>query len=287
MDRAARAPEVECFGSRTIDVKFVDRRVWWNWFLITGMTVVITLGLATATLPLLRGRLGSPWPWIHTDLALLAGLSLGVLILTVYLTQQQRRLASMRRELQHVQDQAIQRMRRDNDRLTALLRVSQTMGAATDPQVIFDAITKSCMDTFECEQVSLMIFDPLRGELEVRSAAGHVNGQAILGARQLLGEGIAGTAAKQGGSVLLGPNVAKVQSPDGVATPSAPLCSAMVVPIYVRGQLVGVLNAASRTPKRQFDTEDLRALEVFAENAGTCIRHAEQSAWVRRRMEGA
>jgi hypothetical protein len=31
--------------------------------------------------------------------------------------------------------------------------------------------------------------------------------------------------------------------------------------------------------------EDLRALEVFAENAGTCIRQAERSEWMRQTIE--
>ena len=34
-----------------------------------------------------------------------------------------------------------------------------------------------------------------------------------------------------------------------------------------------------------YDEEDLRALEVFAENAGTCIRQAERAEWMRQTIE--
>jgi GAF domain-containing protein len=59
----------------------------------------------------------------------------------------------------------------------------------------------------------------------------------------------------------------------------------MIVPILVRQELVGVLNVASREPKHMYTEDDLNAFEVFAQNAGTCIRHAEQSTWMRQIIE--
>jgi GAF domain-containing protein len=58
-----------------------------------------------------------------------------------------------------------------------------------------------------------------------------------------------------------------------------------VVPIMVRDELVGVLNISSRATETIYFEEDLRALEVFAENAGTCIRQAERSEWMRQTIE--
>jgi len=56
---------------------------------------------------------------------------------------------------------------------------------------------------------------------------------------------------------------------------------AIVVPIQVRDEMVGVINIASEKPGSTYDEEDLRALQVFAENVGSCIRHAEQAEWMR------
>ena len=63
------------------------------------------------------------------------------------------------------------------------------------------------------------------------------------------------------------------------------LTAAMVVPIMVRDELVGVLNISSRAPNTTYAEEDMRALEVFAENAGTCIRQAERAEWMRQTIE--
>ena len=53
----------------------------------------------------------------------------------------------------------------------------------------------------------------------------------------------------------------------------------------VRDELVGVLNISSRAPNTIYVEEDLRALEVFAENAGTCIRQAERAEWMRQTID--
>ena len=63
------------------------------------------------------------------------------------------------------------------------------------------------------------------------------------------------------------------------------LTATILVPIMVRDELVGVLNISSRAPGTTYDEEDLRALEVFAENAGTCIRQAERAEWMRQTIE--
>jgi GAF domain-containing protein len=60
---------------------------------------------------------------------------------------------------------------------------------------------------------------------------------------------------------------------------------AMVVPIKVRDELVGVLNVGSASAETSYDDEDLQSLQVFSENAGTCIRHAQQAQWMRNTIQ--
>ncbi len=57
------------------------------------------------------------------------------------------------------------------------------------------------------------------------------------------------------------------------------ITAAIVAPIMVRAELVGVLTVSSRTQGARYDQEDLQALSVFAENAGTCIDLME---WIER-----
>ncbi len=59
----------------------------------------------------------------------------------------------------------------------------------------------------------------------------------------------------------------------------------MVVPILLRDELVGILNVRSRAPGIRYHYEDLQALQVFAENVGTIIRHSEHVDWMRKTIE--
>ena len=49
--------------------------------------------------------------------------------------------------------------------------------------------------------------------------------------------------------------------------------------------LFGVLSVSSRSKKTNYDQEDLEALQVFAETAGICCRHFEQTTWMRQTIQ--
>ncbi len=252
-----------------------------SWGLLVGICVASTLGLAAIVLPLLEQRVDSPWPWQHTQRFLLLAFPTSVLAAVLYLTDQRRRAGAIRDELRRQRERDAERARRQSTRLSALLNVSHIMGSEVSLQNVFDAVTKLCRETFACEQVSLMLVDKEAGELVVRSASGHRDVQRLLGQRQKLGEGIAGQVAAAGRPLLLGPGAPDPAQFRDLRQQAQPIAAAMVVPIRVRDELVGVLNVASHAATTAFDSEDLQALLVFAENVGACIRHAEQAEWMR------
>jgi len=252
-----------------------------SWVLLVGICVASTLGLASVVLPLLEQRIDSPWPWHHTQRFLLLAFPVTVLAAVLYLNDQQRRAAAMHSELLQQRERDADRARRQSSRLTALLNVSHIMGSEVSLQNVFDAVTKLCREAFACEQVSLMLVDKDAQELVVRSASGHRAPEKLLGTRQKLGEGIAGHVAADGKPVLLGPGAPDPERFHSLRRQTQPPTGAMVVPIRVRDELVGVLNVASHDSETAFDGEDLQALLVFAENVGACIRHAEQAEWMR------
>jgi putative methionine-R-sulfoxide reductase with GAF domain len=258
----------------------LERRSWHNWLLIVCIVVLTTLGLGTAVVSFLTLKVGSTWPWPRTDLALLLGLSFVVLIFAAHLTRQQRYLMQVRDELERNREETSARIRKHYERLLAVYTVSQTLATQTNPQTVFDRMTRICFDTFSCEQVSLMLVDNQKKELVVRSAVGHVEGPLVIGQRQPIGEGVAGWVAENQEALLLGPDMDPKQFRDFKAK-MVPLSWAMVVPIVVRDELVGVVNVSSRSAAISYDQEDLQALLVFAENAGICIRHTEQTDWMR------
>jgi two-component system sensor histidine kinase KdpD len=252
-----------------------------SWVLLVGICVASTLGLAAVVLPLLEQRLDNPWPWHHTQRFLLLAFPVTVLAAILYLTDQQRRATAIHRELLRQRERETERAERRSARLTALLNVSHIMGSEVSLQNVFDAVTKLCRETFACEQVSLMLVDKEAQELVVRSASGHREPEKVLGTRQKLGEGVAGRVAADGEPVLLGPGTPDPARFQALRRQQQFLTAAMVVPIRVRDELVGILNVASNSTAVVFDDEDLQSLRVFAENVGACIRHAEQAEWMR------
>jgi hypothetical protein len=269
--------------------KELERRTWHNWVLIVCVSVITTIGLGTAFLSFAGLSLRNAWPWPKTDVVLLGGLSFLVVMFAIYLTHQQRRLMAVRAELEETRERTSAQIRKHYERLVAVYTISQTMASETNPQAVFDRMARVCYDTFSCEQVSLMLIDDTRSALQVRSAMGHLDAPHIIGARQELGIGIAGWVAENREAILLGPDFDPRQFRDfslKVVRPSW----AMVVPILLRDELVGVLNVSSRSPEISYDQEDLQALLVFAENIGICIRHTEQTEWMRqtnRKLEAA
>jgi len=265
------------------DVRNLEESSWRNWVLLTGSSIVSIVGLAAAMFPVLRGRIESPWPWVNTDLALVLCLTALVIGFVLYLTRQQKRVNKLRFALEGSEENRRKTLEQHYHRLLGLLQVSRILGSETEPKAVFDAITRTCNDVFESERVSLMLVDPTTSELVVQSVAGNVDPARMIGVRQRLGEGIAGWVAEQGEAMIIGDHQFKQISAKDLA--GKRMNEAMVVPIKVRDELVGVLNVGSASPSTSYDDEDLKSLQVFSENAGTCIRHAQQAQWMRKTIQ--
>lgn len=269
---------------RGTESKILENRLSRNWYALAGVSVISTLGMAIAVAPVLSDQFGHVWPWPNTHIVLLGGLTAAVALLVAHLTVQQRRITSMRGTVKKLEHSTEERKRQNRMRLGALLNISKMMGAVNDPENVFSSITSTCKEIFDGDQASLMLMDGDSGELKTRSATGHLNMDKVRNARQKIGEGIAGWVAKAQEPVILGPSADMNRYP-GLELKSRKLTAAMVVPILLRGEVVGVLSVRSRNPDTEYRQEDCQALQVFAENAGTVIRHSEQAQWMRRMIE--
>ena len=139
-----------------LDIGSLQRHSWRNWILLVAIAVASTAGLIIALPPLLNERIVEPWPWVNTDMTLLVGLSLIVLVFIGYLTQQQMRVSAALRYLQKLQEEKAEQIHQNNVRAYALLNVSHIMGSETDLQSIFDTITRMCVEAFMCRRASLI-----------------------------------------------------------------------------------------------------------------------------------
>jgi putative methionine-R-sulfoxide reductase with GAF domain len=259
------------------------RLTWRNWLFLSSVLILSSLGLSTAIPPLLSERAVNPWPWIKTDLILIIGLSVTILAFVGYLTQQQRHVLNVNREIQRVREESDQHMKKHIDRLYALIKLGRKMAEETDLVTVFNCITNMCIEIFNGNRASLMLFERESNELVLRAISG-CKGVDIIDTRLSLGDGIAGWAAQKREALLLGGAESALRYPELDLKDSA-ITSAMVVPIILRDELVGVINVSSTSPTIVYDQEDLHALQVFAEHTGAYIRHAEQAHWMRQTIK--
>ncbi len=255
-----------------------------NWYLLSTITAISTTGLVIALSPVIRQSLRDFWPGANTDVALLAGLVGMILIFILHLTLQQLKVRALRQEFRALEEKTVEHDRRSSARLHALLNVTRLLGAVSNPENLFDGIAGTCLEIFDCQQASVMLLNPETGKLQVKAACGHKDLDKVMGAEIEVGVGIAGHVAEHKEPLLLGGKSGN-GSYRGFELQAKHLTAAMVVPILVRDELVGVINISSREKDLDYTEEDLQALQVFAENVGTCIRQLERSEWMRQTIE--
>lgn len=262
----------------------LNRPAFWDRLLLLAGSFVVIVGALGAASPYMRERFALLWPDASGEPWFVAAVSISVMALIVYVTLKRWDVKLVEHRQRVLEYEMEERTRRHWNQLYGLIDVSRMVGHRTDIQAIFDGITGTCVDSFDADSVSLMLFEKDRQELEVKSSSGPLSNPEILGQRVSIEEGFAGWAARRREPVLLGSNADANRYP-GIEMRDRTIAASMVVPIVVRGELVGVINVSTRNEEIRYTQEDLRTLEVFAENAGSCIRHVEQVMWLRTMVE--
>jgi hypothetical protein len=275
MSNSATQPKATgTIGGVQISIK---RSSYMNWSLIAIVVMLTLVSIVSVLPPVLSSRLSEIWLFSKPQMLVIVGLSL-MLLLLAGLAHQMRYLHALRTQFATVQKNERERSERHTARLYALLNMGHVMVEQSDLQTVFDSITKLCCDGFSCDQASLMLFDAEAGVLEVCAVSGKNVPEGVLGARQPMGNGISGWVAQKREPLLLTPSQAPIP---GLELRKKDLTTAMVVPVILRDELVGVINVSARGQRVEFDQDDVRALQAFAENVGAAIRHAEQAEWMR------
>ena len=257
----------------------ISRSSYVNWFLIATVVLLTAVSSLSVLPPVLSDRLSSFWIFSKPQMMVIVGLTL-TLVLLAGLAHQHRYLNALRMQFEANQKQERERAERHTARLYALLNVSRVMVDQSDLQTVFNSITKLCCDAFGCDQASLMLLDPDTDTLEVRAVSGKMVPEGVLGARQPVGKGIAGWVALKREPLLLSHGNAPSDIP-GLELRKKELSAAIVVPVILRDELVGVINVSARSKSIEFDNDDVKALQAFAENVGAAVRHTEQAEWMR------
>jgi GAF domain-containing protein len=258
--------------------KHINHGTYLNWFVIVMVAAIGGTGLFFS-LPTLAEKFDTLDLLEHTQEAHVFIAACSLLVLGGLVLQRMDLVGLWKQYLQ-AQKELAESAEKHSARVYALLNVSKMMVAQNDLAAVFDCVAKTCVDVFACHQASLMMYDKETDELEVRAVSGRKVPPGMLGTKQKLGVGIAGWVALRREPLLLHPRGKPEQYP-GLEFKQRGVVTAMVVPIILRDELVGVINVSSRDSQAIFDNADLKALQVFAENVGTAIRHTEQAEWMR------
>lgn len=161
---------------------------------------------------------------------------------------------------------------RQFQRLSTLYIIGKAMGSTIILDELLDLIMDSCISELEADTGSIMLLDGEKGELRISTARG-LPKKVIANTRIKLGEGIAGTVAKEGEPLLLIGKVKdlrfkKIQKQEKIK-------SAMCVPLSVRDKVIGVISVNRLVKPQDYTTEDLGLLSLFASQAASALANAE------------
>lgn len=245
-----------------------------NGFMLITAAVLTFFGLLVVVPPMVNHQLAPYWSWATPYTVVIVFLLLSMLAL-VGLWHQQRYLLFIGERLEQSRVEVEARAKKRMVRLYALLDASRIMAEDEGLEDAYDHIAETCSEVFNCDQVSFMSFCAESEQLVVRAVSGPLADRTLLGAQQKLGHGIAGWAAERREPLLLEQGCDSSAYP-GLELHSPNITAAMVVPIILNSVLVGIINVSTLSRGVDYDRDDFRALQVFAENVGSCIRHAQK-----------
>ncbi|MEV6596244.1 GAF domain-containing SpoIIE family protein phosphatase [Actinoplanes sp. NPDC051346] len=166
----------------------------------------------------------------------------------------------------------------DNDRLRRLQAVTDATLSRLDVSDLLDELLERVRDLLDTDTAAILMLDPHARQL-VATAAKGLEEEVRHGVRIAVGEGFAGRVAQTRQPVVL-PDVTPAQVINPLLLQRG-IRSLLGVPIFVAGEVIGVLHVGTLTP-REFTTDDIQLLQLAADRAGVAgqirSRKLEQSA---------
>ncbi len=172
----------------------------------------------------------------------------------------------------HQNESRLEAQRRMAD-LILLRKVGETASSGNDLQKLFDQIIDSIVHSAEVEVASLMLLGD--DDLLYIAAAHGLSQEIASSVRIAAGEGISGHVLATGEPVLV-PNIdqdSRFKSLDGGSRYKNQ--SLLSVPIYVREELVGIINVNNKKSGYPFDLEDQNLLIAIANQVSLAMENFE------------
>jgi len=157
--------------------------------------------------------------------------------------------------------------------LSSFRLIISEINSNPDLDRVLDLIIQKAIQIVEAERGSLMLFDPQSEELYIKSSVG-LNKRTISGVRIKPGEGIAGWVFKEDKPLLIkeGAKDLRFKKFEEI---EVELKSIISVPLKIKNQVIGVINADNKREGDVFNTDDLQLLSAFANQAAIAIQNAQ------------
>src|SRR5207249_4577732 len=159
-----------------------------------------------------------------------------------------------------------QRQQQDSEsKLKATRDLQAIIRGERDPDRLLERATAQLADVFGADGVSIMIANG-QGELSVRSSRGLSDAAKM--DRKRIGEGISGTVAQTGRSMLLSGQV------QGGSDPTA--SESMIAPLRSNGRTLGVINVKHRAAQERYGQIQVDSLTLAASDIAAALLTAEE-----------
>ena len=171
--------------------------------------------------------------------------------------------------------QIYEEMRGQLQELSALHEVSQTITETWELDQKLQKIVQVVGDIMQAERISLMLVDKKQNRLHIRAAIG-LSDNVIKNSYPEIGEGIAGWVAQNGNPLLLQEDFNDKRFAD--IQRRSNIHSAMIVPLLVENEIIGVLNVTNTTRNSghsHFDEGDMALLRTIASETAIAIRNTQ------------
>ncbi len=164
----------------------------------------------------------------------------------------------------------------NNELLRSLLDTVSRLSSTLDLDVLLDLVMDSACRVLRAGATSLLLLDQATNALFFKTATGEKR-EELKHIRLELGDGIAGWVAKHGkplrvGDVWSDPKFKREISEAIDYDTQTILC----VPLKIRGQVIGVMEALNKLGGSEFSDEDLEALTLLADHVAIAVDNARR-----------
>lgn len=165
------------------------------------------------------------------------------------------------------------KLARQRERFDSLYEVSRVLGSSLDLQVVLDQVMDAIIRLTGAERGFLMLRDD-HGEVSVK-AARNFDQQTLTSGQFKYSRSVVNNVLDTGESVLTTNAAEDPRFSANASIVNQMLRSIVAVPLRVRGRVIGVIYADTRTSVQFMDASVLQMLEAFAVQAAIAIDNAQ------------